>query len=137
MTFKNVAVDKAFDAFPPAIKKRLLQVRAVILEVAAQTDGVGEIEETLKWGEPSYLTGQTGSGTTIRISTVKNAPEKFGVYFNCQTSLIEDFRELYPDEFEYSGKRALIFNVSDALPLEPLKHCIALAQTYHLRKKSK
>jgi len=135
MTFKNSAVRDAFDAFPPAIRNRLLEIRAIILDVAGQTDQVGEIEETLKWGEPSYLTSASGSGTTIRISSVKNAPDKFGIYFNCQTTLIDDFRQLYPQDFEFGGKRALFFKVGQKLPFEPLKHCIALALTYHLRKK--
>ncbi len=137
MTFKNSAVEQAFNAFPPAIRNHLLEVREIIFEVAGQTDDVGKIEETLKWGEPSYLTSQSGSGTTIRISTVKNSPDKFGIYFNCQTTLIEDFRQLYRHEFEFDGKRALTFKVGQALPLEPLKHCIALALTYHLRKKTR
>lgn len=137
MTFNNSAVRDAFDAFPPAIRNRLLEVRGIVFEVAGQTDGVGDIAETLKWGEPSYLTSASGSGTTIRISSVKNAPDKFGIYFNCQTTLIEDFRQLYPQDFEFDGKRALLFRVRQKLPLEPLKHCIALALTYHLRKKRK
>jgi len=135
MTFKNSAVEQAFGAYPIAIKNRLLEVREIILDVAGQIDQVGEIEETLKWGEPSYLTSQSGSGTTIRISSVKNSPDKFGIYFNCQTTLIDDFRQLYSQKFEFNGKRALYFKVRQKLPLEPLKHCIALALTYHLRKK--
>ena len=137
MKIKDLTVHEAFNAYPAPLKKRLLEVREIIFAVAAQTDGVGVIEETLKWREPAYLTSETGSGTTIRISSVKNSADKFGVYFNCQTSLIEDFRQLYPDTFKFAGKRALLFDVDKALPLEPLKHCIALAQTYHLRKKNK
>ncbi len=135
MIFKNSAVEDVFNAYPAAIKNRLMEVRETIFEVAEATTDVGDIEETLKWGEPSYLTRQSGSGTTIRISTVKNSPDKFGIYFNCQTTLIDDFRQLYPQKFEFNGKRALLFKVGQKLPLEPLKHCIALALTYHLRKK--
>lgn len=132
---KNLSIKEVFDAYPVVIKGRLQEVRELIFEVAAQTDQVGQVEETLKWGEPSYLTSESGSGTTIRISSVKNQPDKFGIYFNCQTTLLDDFRQQYPDEFEFNGKRALFFKVDQPLPLEPLKHCIAQALTYHLRKK--
>ncbi len=134
---KNLSVKEVFAAYPARIKGRLQELRGLIFEVAGQTDNVGEIEETLKWGEPSYLTSKSGSGTTIRISSVKNQPDKFGIYFNCQTTLLDDFRQQYPDVFEFSGKRALYFKADQALPLEPLKHCIAQALTYHLRKKRK
>ena len=34
-------------------------LRQLIFETAAATEVVGELEETLKWGEPSYLTPKT------------------------------------------------------------------------------
>ncbi len=135
MKFENTAVENVFEAYPPALKKRLLELRELIFKVGEQTEQVGKIEETLKWGEPAYLTSATGSGSTIRISPVKNQLDKFGIYFNCQTTLVEDFRQLYRQEFEFGGKRVLLFKVGQKLPLKPLQHCIAMALTYHLRKK--
>ena len=137
MTKTDFTLSENFDSYDAEIRACLLEVRQLILKVAARTDGVGPITETLKWGEPSYLTSQTGSGSTIRISTVKNAPDKFGIYFNCQTTLVEEFRQLYPDAFEFNGNRAVICKTKAPLPREPLEHCIALALTYHLRKKRK
>jgi hypothetical protein len=64
----NAAVAKVFAAYPPKLRKRLLAVRRMILEVAQKTEGVGKLEETLKWGEPAYVTAETGSGSTIRIN---------------------------------------------------------------------
>jgi hypothetical protein len=31
-----------------------LALRELVLQVAATTEGVGELEESLKWGEPAY-----------------------------------------------------------------------------------
>ena len=98
--------------------------------------GVGRLTETLKWGQPSYLTEQSGSGTTVRIDRLKPG-DGYAVYFHCQSGLVGQFRELYPDAFKYEGKRAIVFDSSDRVPAKELRHCIALALTHHARKKPK
>jgi hypothetical protein len=112
-----------------------MALRETIFEVAAATPGVGKLTETLKWGQPSYLTGETGSGTTVRIDRLKGGTGGHAVYFHCQSGLVGQFRELYPDTFAYDGKRAIRFGPDDRLPLGELKHCLALALTHHLRAK--
>lgn len=107
----------------------------MIFETAARTDGVGEIEEALRWGQPSYLTPATGSGSTVRIGPVKGAEDRFALYVTCQTTLVSTFRSTYPDLFVYSGDRAIEFRAGDRLRREELGHCIALALRYHLDKK--
>ncbi|MCS3453371.1 MULTISPECIES: DUF1801 domain-containing protein [Bradyrhizobium] len=124
-----------FDAYPAPVKARLLALRRLIFETAKATKGVGALEETLKWGQPSYLTPETGSGSTVRIDQVKPAADQVAVYFHCQTNLVETFRELYP-ELSYSGNRAILLDVAGKLPEPALRHCVALALTYHLRRKT-
>jgi hypothetical protein len=126
-------VAKVFAAYPDAMRQKLLMLRALILEVAARTDGVGPLEETLKWGEPSYLTTASKSGSTIRINAA--GPDRYAIYVNCRTNLVDTCRSLYPDDFAYEGDRAVILRLDQAPPLEPLGHCIALALTYHLHKR--
>lgn len=135
IVFSDPAVAAAFDAFPAPARARLLELRALILGTAAATQGVGRIEETLKWGQPSYLTPETGSGSTVRIDAARGEPDRFAAYFHCQTDLIATFRRLYPDRFEFEGNRALTFRAGEPLPVEELRHCIALALTHHARKK--
>jgi Domain of unknown function (DU1801) len=127
-------VSRAFDAFPAPIGKRLLQVRALIFATAAAHDEVGRLTETLKWGQPSYLTEETGAGTTVRIDRLKGN-DGYAAYFHCQSGLVKQFRELYPDTFKYQGKRAIVFGSGDRVPAKELRHCIALALTHHARKK--
>ena len=50
---------------PSPVRARLLDIRALIYSVATKTGGVGPLTETLKWGEPAYLTEASKSGTTI------------------------------------------------------------------------
>ena len=86
-------------------------------------------------GQPSYLTPETKSGSTIRIDRVKSAADQYAIYFHCQTDLVETFRGLYPTEFSYGGNRCMLFDASDKLPDAALRHCIALALTYHLNRR--
>jgi len=130
----GAAVDAAFDACPAPVKTKLLALRRLILDTAKATKGVGRIEEALKWGQPSYLTAETGSGSTIRIDRVKSADNQVAVFFHCQTDLVDTFRELYP-KLSYSGNRAILLDADKKLPEAELRHCVALALTYHLRKR--
>jgi len=59
------------------------------------------------------------------------------IYFKCQTSLVNTFKELYKDQFRYEGNRAILFNINDKIPVGELNHCIAMALIYHLSKKPK
>ena len=133
--FKNPEVKKVFEKFDKDVKEKLLFLRELIFKTAEQTEGVGKLEETLKWNEPSYLTSKPKSGSTIRINRIKNS-NKYAMYFNCQTTLVSTFRQIYPTEFKYDGNRAIIFNLEEKAPTKELSHCISLALTYHLNKKS-
>ena len=131
--FANRNVAKVFAAYPDDVRTRLMRLRAIILYTAENIDGVGPLEETLKWGQPSYLTTESGSGSTIRIDREKS-DGRIAMYFHCQTDLVATFRELYPTQMTYGGNRSILFDVSDKIPDKALRHCIGLALTYHARK---
>jgi hypothetical protein len=133
---RDAAVANVLENYPKPIGAKLLALRKLILDTARTTDGVGALDETLKWGQVSYLTSETGSGSTIRIDRVKSADNQVAVYFHCQTSLVETFRELYP-ELSYSGNRAILLDAGAPLPKAELGHCVALALTYHLNKRKR
>jgi hypothetical protein len=126
-----------FSIYPKPVRQKLLVLRQMIFDVAKKTPGVGKLEEALRWGQPSYLTPETRSGSTIRIDHIRNEPGKYAMYFICTSGLIEDFKELYKDEMKFEGNRSIVFDVGDRLPEAALRHCISLALTYHLRKKQR
>jgi Domain of unknown function (DU1801) len=130
------AVDATFDAYPTPVKTKLLALRRLIFDTAKATKGVGALEEALKWGQPSYLTPESKSGSTVRIDQVKASPGQYAVYFHCQTDLVETFRELYP-ELSFSGNRAILLDAADKLPEAELRHCVALALTYHSNRRKR
>ena len=132
--FLDPRVENVFHAYQSDMRKSLLQLRNLIFDVADETPGVGELEETLKWGQPSYLTSETKSGSTIRIDKHKE-DDKFAMYFHCQTTLIDTFKEIYPTTFSYEGNRAIIFHQGEDLLMDELGDCVARALTYHLAKK--
>ena len=128
--FEKGEVAAVFASYPEPVRKKLSALRQLIYDVAAKTEGVGRLEETLKWGQPSYLTPETKSGTTIRIDALQTDPGVFAMYVHCQTSLVSTYREKFP-ELNYEGDRAILFETKRALPKRALKECIALALTYH------
>jgi len=135
--FENSEVAAVFAAYPKALKTKLMFLRQLIFEVASQTDGVGTLEETLKWGQPSYLTSASKSGSLIRIDQIKSQTGKYAMYFHCQTTLVDTFKEMYRGKFEFGGNRSIIFSAGDDVPVKELRHCISMALTYHLNKKAK
>jgi hypothetical protein len=132
--FQNHLVAEAFEAYPSGIRERLLALRELIFRTARSTKGVGELEETLKWGEPAYVTAQSKSGSTVRIGWKKASPSQYAMYFNCQTNLIETFKTLFPGELRFEGNRAILFAEAEPVPIEALSFCVAAALTYHRRR---
>ena len=132
--FANAAVAQVFTDWPAPVRRKALAVRELIFETAAGLSSVGELEETLKWGEPAYLTPHSKSGSTIRLAWKKSEPAQFGIYFHCQTNLVDTFRTLFPNELRFDGNRALLFDEGQKLPKDVIRLCIGQALTYHLNK---
>lgn len=121
-------VKAVFNGYPTVVRKQLYALRSLVLDTAAEIEGVEKLEETLKWGEPSYLTKY---GSTIRMDWKEKKPDQFAIYFKCTSKLVPTFKTIYGDKFNFEGNRAIVFKLQDKIPMAQLKHCIALALTYH------
>lgn len=117
-----------FSEYPTAIRKKMMSLRKLIIEVAGGLDEVVELEETLKWGEPSYLAKHA---STIRIAWKEQTPDQYGMYFKCTSKLVPTFKEVFGTTFRYEGNRAIIFKLEEEIPSEELKICIEAALSYH------
>ena len=106
--FEDPKVAARFASFPEPARTGLLALRGLIFEAAAETPGVGALEETVKWGQPAYLTPETKAGSTIRLGLPKEGG--FAIYAHCQTTIIADFQSMFPDDFTYGGNRAIHFS---------------------------
>ncbi len=121
-------VKDIFASYPDKVKDRMQYLRALIIETAEETEDIDTLEETLKWGEPSYLTKH---GSTLRIDYKQKLPGQYAMYFQCTSRLVETFRIIYPDKFQFEGNRAILFHLNEKIPEMELKECIKAALVYH------
>ena len=119
----------------PGIRPCIAQLRTLIFAQAADLPGTGGIEETLKWGQPSYLPVRPRVGTTIRLGPAPGAGARAALFVHCQTGLVETYRQMFPGLI-FSGNRAIIIDPAGPLPEGALGHCIRMALTYHIRKRA-
>ena len=124
----NSEVELVFNNYPDSVRNKMLALRKLIIQTAKETDGIEKVEETLKWGEPSYL---TKIGSTIRLDWKSKSPNQYAIYFQCTSRLVETFRFMFENVFDFEGKRAIIFQLEDKIPIQELKYCIKAALIYH------
>ena len=124
----NPEVETVFQNYPDSVRDKILHLRNLILETAKETETITALEETLKWGEPSYL---TKIGSTIRIDWKPKTPDQYAMYFKCTSKLVPTFRMAYEDVFTFEGNRAIVFQLDEKVPEKELKSCIQAGLTYH------
>jgi hypothetical protein len=124
----NPKVKDVFNNYPKSVRNQLLHLRELVLSAVFEIDGLEKLEETLKWGEPSYL---TKNGSTVRMDWKEKNPDQFAIYFKCTSSLVPTFKTIYKDKFEFEGNRAIMFKLNEKIPEAELKHCISMALTNH------
>jgi len=123
----NNAVKDKFDSYPESARSQLLTIRAVLFGLIGE-ECVDDIIETLKWGEPSYVSQY---GSTVRLGWSPKFPDHISVFFNCNTVLIETFREIYKDTFQFVGKREIRLLLTDEVPMAALQSCLLMSLRYH------
>ncbi|WP_025543581.1 DUF1801 domain-containing protein [Vibrio parahaemolyticus] len=126
----NKVVKDRFDEYPENARVRLAELRNLVFQIASELE-LGEVEETLKWGEPSY---SVKTGSPLRMDWKLKSPNNYYLFFNCQTKLVDTFRELYGEELVFQGNRAIVLSLSKPIPKRVIKSCLELALTYQQRK---
>lgn len=119
-------------AWPDPAQEAARRISGLIHEEAARAD-VGPLTETLKWGEPAFLTEQSKAGTTIRLAWKPKRAEVLQVLVHCQTPLIDEWRGRFPD-LQFDGNRAVLLPLGAPLPEDDLRICLRGALTYHKAK---
>lgn len=126
-------VAAVLETCPASARAYAADLRALILDKAARLPDVGPLTETLKWGQPAFLTEKTKSGTTLRLGWAETGAS-ISLYVHCQTSLVAEWSARYGDELTFVGNREVSIPTDAPLPRAALKHCVAMALTYHSRK---
>jgi len=121
-------VEQIFANYPDVVRNKMQFLRALVIETATEIESITVLEETLKWGEPSYLTRK---GSTIRMDYKPRFAQQYALYFQCTSRLVETFKMMYTGIFQFEEKRAIIFHINDEIATDELKSCIRAALTYH------
>ena len=130
--FADDKVKAAFDAFPAESRAMALTLRDLIFSVAWDTPEVGQIEETLKWGQPSYLTPETKAGSTLRIGVSKQGGA--ALFAHCATDIISTYAATFPGSDRIEGNRAVTFQQAEDIVPDRLRLLIYHGLTYHLKR---
>jgi len=77
--FTSSIVEEKFNSYPDDMRKKLLELRELVYEVANNEESIENIEETLKWNEPSFITQY---GSPLRVNWKKSKPYQYSMYFN-------------------------------------------------------
>jgi hypothetical protein len=121
-------VEEVFANYPDFVQDKLQRLRALVIETAEEMIDVNVLEETLKWGEPSFV---TKNGSTLRIDWKAKTPDQYAMYFQCSSRLVDTFRLVFNHTFQYEGKRAIVFQMNQKIPELELKECIKASLHYH------
>ena len=124
----NPEVNKRFASYPDTVRDKMQFLRELVIETAEETEGIDELEETLKWGEPSYLTRK---GSTLRMDWKERNPDQYALYFQCTSRLVDTFRMVFDRKFRFEGTRAIVFQLNEKIPVLALKKCIKATLLYH------
>lgn len=126
----NIEIQKKIECYPSVAKERFLSIRSVIYQVAEE-ESLGVVNESLKWGEPSY---SAKGGSPIRIDWKPKYPHQISLYVNCNTCLLETYRELFGEILECKGNREITLSLEQPIPMQALRSCIYMALRYHQLK---
>lgn len=127
-------IARIFARWPDPVQAVLMEIRQRLHRLADADQRIGPLQECLKWGQPSWVTATSKSGTTIRVGYNDDMPDRAWIYVHCGTSLISDYKDRFGDLLETEGNRAI------ALPLDKmpddhiLDACLAMALLYHVNK---
>ncbi len=128
----NPQVEKVFANYPDTVRDKMLYLRKLVIETAEEIEIISSLEETLKWGEPSYI---AKNGSTLRMDWKVKTPDQYVMYFQCTSRLVETFKVVFDQIFQFEGNRAIVFQMNDKVPVAALKQCIKATLTYHDVKK--
>lgn len=122
-------VGQVIAGYQPPVRQGVLRLRDLIFDVAGDIPQAHPLQETLRWGQPAYLTPPR-VGSTLRLGPHKDAV--FALFAHCQTTIIASYAQAFPGWDRIDGNRAVLFDRPEQIEPERLSHLIHHALTYHL-----
>lgn len=127
-------VRAVYDATPLSLRRGLYQLRDLIFAQAARMPQIGPLTEALRWGQPAFLTLDTGAACSLRIGPVKGTG--FGLFVHCQTGLIGAFGSGAGAGLRFDGNRGVLFGPQDRIDPAQISVLIGQALGYHLARRT-
>ncbi|MDP8105145.1 DUF1801 domain-containing protein [Pasteurella atlantica] len=124
----NPEFETKLESYPNFVRDKMKDLRELVIETAEEVPEITDLEEALKWGEPSFL---TKTGSTLRMDWKEKTPNQYQMYFKCTSRLVETFKLVFGKLFEYENNRAIIFQLDQEIPVVQLKKCIKATLMYH------
>ncbi|MGM0219324.1 DUF1801 domain-containing protein [Enterococcus sp. AZ126] len=87
-----------------------------------------ELTTSIKWNQLSF---SCQNGTPIRVDRFSEGV--IGIFVHCQTTLVEEWREIFGGTMLYSKTRAILLDSNKLLPEKELEMCIQMALNYKKR----
>ncbi len=94
-------VEAIFANYPKFVRQQMQHLRELVIATAEETEEVTVLEETLKWGEPSFV---TRNGSTLRMDWKEKTPDQYAMYFQCTSRLVDTFRLVFWSQISIRGK---------------------------------
>lgn len=121
--------------WPEPAQQALWHCRSVFHKVADDAD-VGALDETLKWGQPSWRPTKPRTGSTLRMDWNPKFPDRLSLFVDCKTDLAARMKDMYPNLPENDGQRHLAIDLTAPLPDQAIAHLADLTFTYHRAKRT-
>ena len=128
--FCDQQVSTFFDLLDAESRRSLMEIRSLIFAEAASLPDPADVEESLKWGEPSYRLAGRNRGKAVRINRHKSGMGKIALFFHCRTGLVEQFREQLGDSVAFEGNRAVVLQGGPLLDTGIVRHLVHQAFSY-------
>ena len=78
----NPKAELVFKNYPDSVRNILFTFRELVFETLREIKELNNLKETLISGEPSYLTKY---GITLRVDWKLKSPNKYALYFQCNS----------------------------------------------------
>lgn len=120
--------EEKIENYPDTVKQKMENLRKLVRIVAQECENIDKLVETLKWNEPSFITKH---GSTLRMDWKEKTPNQYAMYFQCSSRLVDTFKMIFENKFQYEGNRAIIFQLDQDIPIAELNECIKATLNYH------
>ncbi|APX11725.1 hypothetical protein [Tateyamaria omphalii] len=124
------------ESWPQSAQSHFLRTRTLVHDVATSED-VGPLDESLKWGQPSWRPKRARTGSTLRLDWSPATPDRLLAFVDCKTDLAAQMDHRFPGQFHNDGRRALGFDTTHPLDKDAVWQLARLTLTYHRSKRGR